>query len=86
MSEPTDSRPPGPEYVKRLEKAVARLPRTTREIFLAHRLDGMSYPEIAGRTGLSIREIERHMAKAMYKLCTEFDRKPRRWWERLLGL
>lgn len=74
------------DQIERLQQALMSLAPQTREIFLAHRLDGMSYPEIAGRTGLSIREIERHMAKAMYKLCTEFDRKPRRWWERLLGL
>jgi len=77
---------PDPELLKRLEKAVKRLPRTTREIFLAHRLDDMSYQEMADRTGLSVRHVERHMARAIYRLCKDLDREPLRWWERLLGL
>ncbi len=86
MSEPTDCPPQDPELLKRLEKAVARLPRTTREIFLAHRLDAMPYQDIADRCGLTVRQVERHIAKAMCKICTELDREPLRWWERLLGL
>jgi RNA polymerase sigma-70 factor (ECF subfamily) len=69
-----------------MERAMLKLPRSTREIFLAHRLDDMSYQEIADRTGLSVRQVERHMAKAIWRLCRELDDEPRRWWERLLGL
>jgi RNA polymerase sigma-70 factor (ECF subfamily) len=69
-----------------MERAMLKLPRSTREIFLAHRLDDMSYQEIADRTGLSVRQVERHMAKAICQLCRELDDEPRRWWERLLGL
>jgi RNA polymerase sigma-70 factor (ECF subfamily) len=47
---------------RRLEEAVAVMPRKQREIFLAHRLDDMSYAEIASRTGLSVRQVERQMA------------------------
>ena len=72
-----------PELLKRLELAMLRLPHSTREIFLAHRLDDMSYQEIADRTGLTIRQVERHMAKAIYRLSKEFDDEPLRWWERL---
>jgi RNA polymerase sigma factor (sigma-70 family) len=71
------------ELLRRLERAIRTVPRRTREIFLAHRLDDMSYAEIAQRTGLSVREVERHMARAIYRLCREVDREPRRWWERL---
>jgi RNA polymerase sigma-70 factor (ECF subfamily) len=49
----------------RLEAIVARLKPRTREIFLAHRLDGYSYGEIAARTGLSVKAIEKHMSKAI---------------------
>jgi RNA polymerase sigma-70 factor (ECF subfamily) len=48
-----------------LEAIVARLKPRTREIFLAHRLDGYSYGEIAARTGLSVKAIEKHMSKAI---------------------
>lgn len=77
---------PDPELLKKMERAMLKLPRSTREIFLAHRLDDMSYQEIADRTGLSVRQVERHMAKAIWRLCRELDDEPRRWWERLLGL
>jgi RNA polymerase sigma factor (sigma-70 family) len=74
-----------PELLKKLERAVSKLPRTTREVFLAHRLDDMSYQEIAERMGLPVGDVEDHIAKAIYRLCRELDRDPRRWWERLLG-
>ena len=54
--------------LQRIERALWRLDRTTREIFLAHRLDDMSYTEIAERTGLSVPEVEHRMAKAMRRL------------------
>lgn len=75
---------PDPELLKKLERAMLKLPRSTREIFLAHRLDNTSYREIANRTGLTVRQVERHMAKAIYRLCRELDDHPLRWWERLL--
>lgn len=48
-----------------LEAALMRLKPRTREIFLAHRLDGYSYAEIAARTGLSIKTVEMHMTRAI---------------------
>jgi RNA polymerase sigma-70 factor (ECF subfamily) len=53
------------DTLRRLEKAMLRLAPKTREIFLAKRLDGMSYAEIAERTGLSIKGVEKHMGKAI---------------------
>ena len=73
-----------PELLKKLERAMLKLPRSTREIFLAKRLDGMSYQEIADRTGLTVRQVERHMARALCRLCRELEDEPLRWWERLL--
>jgi RNA polymerase sigma-70 factor (ECF subfamily) len=71
-----------PEILRRLEEAVASLPRIQREIFLAHRLDDMSYAEISCRTGLSVKQVERQMARAIYKLCKQMDGQPISWWER----
>ncbi|MFK4874106.1 RNA polymerase sigma factor [Novosphingobium sp. ZW T3_23] len=53
------------DTLARLEAIMARLKPRTREIFLAHRLDGYSYGEIATRTGLSVKAIEKHMSKAI---------------------
>ena len=75
-----------PDLLDRLETALARLPRATREVFLAHRLDRLSYTQIAARTGLSVAKVERHMARAIHRLSSALDGKPLRWWERLLTL
>jgi len=73
---------PNAEMLRRLEEAVAAMPRKQRQIFLAHRLDAMSYAAIARRTGLSVRQVERQMARAIYKLCKQMDGHPLSWWER----
>lgn len=70
------------ELLRRLEEAVAAMPRKQREIFLAHRLDEMSYAEISRRTGLSVKQVERQMARAIYKLCKQMDGHSLSWWER----
>jgi RNA polymerase sigma-70 factor (ECF subfamily) len=53
------------DTLRRLEKAMLRLNPKTRAIFLARRLDGLSYAEIAERTGLSVKGVEKQMAKAI---------------------
>jgi RNA polymerase sigma-70 factor (ECF subfamily) len=72
-----------PEQIRRLETAVSRLPHKQRQIFLAHRLDALSYDEIARRTGLTERAVEHHMARAIYKLVKQMDGGKLSWWERL---
>jgi RNA polymerase sigma-70 factor (ECF subfamily) len=70
------------ELLRRLQDAIASMPRKQRDIFLAHRLEGMSYAEIACRTGLSVKQVERQMARAITKLCKQMDGHPLSWWER----
>lgn len=53
------------DMLLRLEQALQRLKPRTREIFLAHRIDGYSYVEIAARTGLSVKGVEKHMSRAI---------------------
>lgn len=53
------------DMLQRVEAAVLRLRPRTREIFMAHRVDGLSYGEIAQRTGLSIKGVEKQMSKAI---------------------
>jgi RNA polymerase sigma factor (sigma-70 family) len=52
------------ERLHRLSECLARLNEKTRAIFLAHRLDGLSYQEIGRLHGLSISSVEKHVAKA----------------------
>jgi RNA polymerase sigma-70 factor (ECF subfamily) len=56
------------DRLARIEQAILRLKPLTREIFLACRLDGYSYAEIADRTGLSVKGVERQMSKAIKQL------------------
>lgn len=73
---------PDPDLLRQMEEAMLGMPNLQREIFMAHRLDGMSYGEIAGRTGLTVRQVERHMARAIYKLAKQLDGRNLTLWER----
>ena len=74
---------PDPDLLRSIEDAVGNLPRMQREIFMAHRLDNMSYEEIAAKTGLSVRRVEPHLARAIYKITKQVRRgKKLSWWER----
>lgn len=56
------------DVLDRLETAMLRLRPMTRQIFMAHRLDGYTYREIAARTGLSLKRVEKHMSRAIAQL------------------
>jgi RNA polymerase sigma-70 factor (ECF subfamily) len=73
---------PDPDRIERMQEAFDKIPRKQREIFLAHRVHGLSYAEIGRRTGLSVRQVQRHMAKALYKLSKQLDGEKLSWWER----
>jgi RNA polymerase sigma factor (sigma-70 family) len=52
------------ERLARLAGSLVDVSAQTRRIYLAHRLDGLTYPEIAQRHGLSVSAVEKHIAKA----------------------
>ena len=54
----------GKERMDRLAVCVERLPERTREILLAHRVDGRSYTDIARELGISVTAVEKHVTKA----------------------
>lgn len=56
------------DMLRRVEAAIERLPDRTREIFVAHRIEGLSYAEIAERTGLSVKGVEKQMSKALVRI------------------
>jgi RNA polymerase sigma-70 factor (ECF subfamily) len=56
------------DALARLEAAVGRLNRRTREIFLLHRVEGMTYAEIADEVGMSVKGVKKQMAKALFQL------------------
>ncbi|MEI9852023.1 MAG: sigma factor-like helix-turn-helix DNA-binding protein [Sphingomonas sp.] len=73
------------EIMERLEIGLRRMPKLRREIFLAIRLDDMSYAEIAERTGLSVKQVERHFARSMLTLHDAIEgRPPVPLWKRVM--
>lgn len=56
------------DMLARVDAAIAALPERTREIFMAHRFEGLTYPAIAGRLGISVKTVEKHMSLALAAL------------------
>jgi len=48
-----------------LDCALMELSPRAREIFILHRVDGMTNAEIAKRYGISVSAVEKHLARAM---------------------
>lgn len=63
----------GREALKAALAALDRLPERTRTIFVLRRLEGMRYLEIAGRLGLSVSAVEKHMVRAVEHLAAIGD-------------
>lgn len=52
----------------------SKLSARTREIFLLHRLEGFTYEEIAQRMRMSVRTVEKHIARAVTVVWLERQR------------
>ena len=63
----------GRERARRMSHCLGRLPDRSRAIFLAHRIDGRTYQDIANEHGLSISTVEKHIARATMQLTTWMD-------------
>jgi RNA polymerase sigma-70 factor (ECF subfamily) len=59
------------ELLRRLNEAVQCLRPRTREIFLLHRVEGLSYAQIADEVGMSAKGVKKQMAKALFELRRE---------------
>ncbi len=53
------------DLLRAYNRAVADLPEKTRRVFLMHRLESMSYRQIAAATGTCIGTVEYHMKRAL---------------------
>lgn len=73
-----------PEELARYEDALRRIPTFQRSIFLAVRLDALSYAQVGERTGLSIKQVEGQMGRALRNLRRNLDDPRRGWWRRWL--
>lgn len=67
------------ERLRRALKVIDAMPDRRREAFLMHRIDGLSYVEIARAMGVGVKAVEKHLSNAMLELtqkmqADEFDR------------
>ena len=53
------------ELAARVDRIIAALPERSREAYLLHRREELSYAEIAGVMGVSVRTVENHIARAL---------------------
>ena len=57
----------------RYREIVASLPTRMREVFILHRIEELSYKEIAVRLGISVRTVEWHIAEAIVRISKGLD-------------
>jgi RNA polymerase sigma factor (sigma-70 family) len=56
------------EGLDRLREAVADLPVRTRQVFVLHRIEELTYSETAARLGISESSVQKHLAKALHHI------------------
>lgn len=65
---------PEPSHEQRIEtqqqlahvrRLILQLPDRCREVYLLNRIEGMSYPQIAERFGISVKAVEKHVSRAL---------------------
>ncbi|WP_339708061.1 sigma-70 family RNA polymerase sigma factor [uncultured Sphingosinicella sp.] len=59
------------DMLRRIDAAILVLPARTREIFMAHRFEELTYPEIAARMGVCVKTVEKHISLALRALHRE---------------
>jgi RNA polymerase sigma-70 factor (family 1) len=53
------------EFNNKLQSAIADLQEKNRVVFLMNRIEGMTYKEIAGSIGVTVKAVEKRMKKAL---------------------
>lgn len=52
-----------------VDRMLAGLGSTVRQVFILSQVDGLTYPQIAGQLGISVRTVNNYMARAMEHCC-----------------
>ncbi|MEM9987525.1 MAG: sigma-70 family RNA polymerase sigma factor, partial [Bacteroidota bacterium] len=58
------------DLMTRLDQAIEDLSEKQRVVFLLHRIDGLSYREIAESLDISVKSVEKRMHRALLNLRT----------------
>ncbi|MDR1098541.1 MAG: RNA polymerase sigma-70 factor [Tannerella sp.] len=56
------------ELHEQIGKALQTLPAQCREVFMLHRMDGLSYEEVAGKLNISINTVRTQITRATRKM------------------
>lgn len=64
------------DRLKRVLDAIGDLPVRTREIFVLHRFEEITYQSIANRLGISVSAVEKHIIAALRVLKATTDHEP----------
>ncbi|ESZ86834.1 MAG: RNA polymerase sigma factor [Blastomonas sp. CACIA14H2] len=67
--------------LRRAECAVVHMSPVEREIFLAIRVDELSYSDVAALHGITVAEVERHFAGALRILDRHMHVRHHKWWQ-----
>jgi RNA polymerase sigma-70 factor (ECF subfamily) len=65
----------------RAERAVDRMHGMDRKVFLAIRVEELSYSQIAERFGISVADVEKHFAASLRIMMKAMDEKDPWWWK-----
>ena len=63
------------DELRRFETVLKQLPPRPRAVYVAHRVDGLSYAEIAAQLGISVKGVEKHMTIAIRAIDQLLDRR-----------
>lgn len=66
----------GQQRLRRMKAGIEQLSPRSRETLLLHRLDGLSYAQIAQQLGISTSMVEKHIARASFFLRDWMARSP----------
>jgi RNA polymerase sigma factor (sigma-70 family) len=53
------------QRLSHLRAVVAELPQRTRQVFVLHRIEELTYGEVAARLGISESSVQKHLARAL---------------------
>lgn len=65
----------GREELHAVTAALLSLPERTRTVFILRRLEGQKYRDIAGRFGISVSAVEKHMLRAIQHLAQQMEKR-----------
>lgn len=63
------------QHLVMVRDAIQALSPRCREVYLLNRVDGLTYPAIADRCGISVKAVEKHISNALRDLRRRVDRR-----------